>query len=683
MRIIFFVLIYCLYGIRLIAQCYYYELYPSKNRVNDLFGANIVTLNEAAEFVAIGITESALNDVTFYVNEINECGDTLWQQVYDFYPVGGEDPRSAIINQIGNIIIQGTVFDTIEGARDNFILEIDTNGFVVYYKRIDAGFNDMGWDIKQTSDKGYVIGGMYWSTGGLFLVKVDSIGNVLWQKDYELNRVNMLQSIDVTTDGGFVLGGYYYNPNYTNTNFFLIKTDSLGNQLWSKQYGLSSFDETRGYTIATLDGGFLLAGYKVPYPGNSFSKQQPYLVKTDKDGIVEWDSAYTYTPGFHGQFKMVKQLADSSFVLGGYIPDISHPNAPPNVGLYKIDKNGIRLWYRSYSYYGGRTEDYAEDMTIAANGDVAITGYIIPVFVAPYNDMFVLKTDSCGYLENPNIHAAFIFSLDTASQTVTFINRSTEYCTSLWYFGDGDSAYQRNIAHTYPNAGVYSVTLIVRAGNSTDTLTQQITIGTPDSCGYFNNPVINAAFSYGFGAPFTVTFTNESSGYCTLIWHFGDGDSSLQQNPVHTYSDTGTYTITLIVIAGSSSDTVQQEITITKPVGIQIIRHPEIAIYPNPATETIYIAIPATHYPVLITVTDISGKLAQQFATANPRPSESVPCRTSFGGQTTNDKLEQSGNPATAGRQTVFSTQHLAKGLYFVRVELENGKTLVRKVVIQ
>ncbi|HYD90303.1 MAG TPA: T9SS type A sorting domain-containing protein, partial [Flavobacterium sp.] len=113
----------------------------------------------------------------------------------------------------------------------------------------------------------------------------------------------------------------------------------------------------------------------------------------------------------------------------------------------------------------------------------------------------------------------------------------------------------------------------------------------PDSCGYFNNPAIGAAFTFTMDTTSnTVSFTNQSTGFCTAMWHFGDGDSSSSQTPTHTYADSGTYTVMLIVRAGISSDTISMQITIAGPVGITAIKDKNgISLYPNPAASTLTI----------------------------------------------------------------------------------------------
>lgn len=62
-----------------------------------------------------------------------------------------------------------------------------------------------------------------------------------------------------------------------------------------------------------------------------------------------------------------------------------------------------------------------------------------------------------------------------------------------------------------------------------------------------------------------VTFTNASQNYTSLEWDFGDGDTSTDENPVHTYAEVGVYTVTLKAISSSSNDESSQEITVADP----------------------------------------------------------------------------------------------------------------------
>ncbi len=110
-----------------------------------------------------------------------------------------------------------------------------------------------------------------------------------------------------------------------------------------------------------------------------------------------------------------------------------------------------------------------------------------------------------------------------------------------WNFGDGiTSQAQFPQAHTYSTWGNFTITLVVSTGNCSDTATQQISILPP----------LPTADFIGSGegcAPYTVSFTNRSLLAQGYQWQFGDGASSIAENPVHEYHAPGTYTVTLTV----------------------------------------------------------------------------------------------------------------------------------------
>ncbi|MCC4769883.1 PKD domain-containing protein [Methanosarcina sp. DH2] len=152
-----------------------------------------------------------------------------------------------------------------------------------------------------------------------------------------------------------------------------------------------------------------------------------------------------------------------------------------------------------------------------------------------------------------------------APLSVTFTDSSSGSPTTWsWNFGDGTSSTQKSPTHTYSTAGNYTVTLTVTnaAGSNTATKSSYISVGTTAQ-----KPVMNYWGTPRSGsAPLTVTFKDNSSGSPTAWnWSFGDGTYSTVQNPKHTYSAAGTYTIALTATnaAGSTTSTKYNYITVT------------------------------------------------------------------------------------------------------------------------
>jgi len=127
---------------------------------------------------------------------------------------------------------------------------------------------------------------------------------------------------------------------------------------------------------------------------------------------------------------------------------------------------------------------------------------------------------------------------------VQFTDTSTGAPTSwLWNFGDGSSSDQRNPTYTYRSPGVYSVSLTVRNqyGTSQKTETGFISAGTLPAAQFTALPATGPL-------PLVVQFTDLSSGMPTAYaWDFGDGSTSSEKNPIHTYTKAGNYDVTLTV----------------------------------------------------------------------------------------------------------------------------------------
>ena len=150
----------------------------------------------------------------------------------------------------------------------------------------------------------------------------------------------------------------------------------------------------------------------------------------------------------------------------------------------------------------------------------------------------------------------------TVPLSVQFIDES-QYAESVeWDFGDGDSSTDRNPAHTYSESGLYTVSLTA-IGNRTSvvkTVNDFINVTIPPLPNFSVN-IIEGTF------PLAVQFSDNSSYTESVKWNFGDGDSSTERNPVHTYSEAGLYSVSLIATGNGTSvtKTVDDFINVTAP----------------------------------------------------------------------------------------------------------------------
>ena len=150
---------------------------------------------------------------------------------------------------------------------------------IEWQNTIGGNYTDQLYSIQQTTDGGYILGG--WSEsyisgdktensfGGsdYWVVKLDSIGNIQWQNTIGGNSGDGLYSVQQTTDGGYILGGVSTsNISGDKTensqgyiDYWVVKLDASGNIQWQNTIGGNSDDYLTSIQ-QTTDGGYILGG---------------------------------------------------------------------------------------------------------------------------------------------------------------------------------------------------------------------------------------------------------------------------------------------------------------------------------------------------------------------------------------------------------------------------------------
>ncbi|MEM6698702.1 MAG: PKD domain-containing protein, partial [Bacteroidota bacterium] len=145
-----------------------------------------------------------------------------------------------------------------------------------------------------------------------------------------------------------------------------------------------------------------------------------------------------------------------------------------------------------------------------------------------------------------------------APLVVNFENQSSENTASFeWFFPNGMPATSTDLnpSVTYEIGGIHDVILIATNELGSDTITQEAVV--------FVRALPNANFiEESLNDDFTVELTNTSTDGESFVWDFGDGNSSTEINPMHTYDAIGTYTITLTAMNDCGESTVMREIAV-------------------------------------------------------------------------------------------------------------------------
>ena len=148
--------------------------------------------------------------------------------------------------------------------------------------------------------------------------------------------------------------------------------------------------------------------------------------------------------------------------------------------------------------------------------------------------------------------AAFTFAGDSLTPLkVVFTNTTTTATSYAWDFGDNQTSTDKSPSHTYTAAGIYTVKLTSTNDGQTNSTTKTITLPT-------------AQFSFtgtGIQVPCQVTFTNSSTNATSYLWDFGDGQTSTEKSPVHTYTKGANFNVKLTTKSSSGFSSVTQQVT--------------------------------------------------------------------------------------------------------------------------
>lgn len=172
----------------------------------------------------------------------------------------------------------------------------------------------------------------------------------------------------------------------------------------------------------------------------------------------------------------------------------------------------------------------------------------------------MIRTNYITVFQDPVVDIATDTTQGCAPVSINFTDNSTPgsapIVTWIWDFGDGNTSLLQHPSHNYINPGNYSVTLSLVDSNGCNenrTYTNHIRVGSIPVAD-FGSDVNSSCFP-----PLTVNFADSSTGSSALTytWDFGDGNTSTNQNPSHTYLALGVYDVSLHVTdATGCSDSV-------------------------------------------------------------------------------------------------------------------------------
>lgn len=304
-----------------------------------------------------------------------------------------------------------------------FSLVVSVDAASMWSKTYGGADSEWACSLIATADGGYAIAGTwnYLSTyifnqftgGDFWLVKTDALGNIQWNRTYGGAGNDVTCSVVATSDGGYAIAGTWNCTGYYGLGYYgedwLVKTDALGNMLWNQTYGetgenMGEYAEYANSLVATSDGGYALAG-TVNNWGIS------WLMKTDVSGNLQWNRTYD---------DAAYDTASSSIVTSGGGYTIASFTAQ-HIWLAKTDALGNIQWNQTIT---GETGHASSNMIVGSLVTTSDGGYAL---AAGSEDFWLVKTDSIGVV--PEFSSWLIPSLLLVVTTFIIIRKKRLFCT--------------------------------------------------------------------------------------------------------------------------------------------------------------------------------------------------------------------------------------------------------------
>ena len=345
-------------------------------------------------------TENSQGGEDIWLIKVDVSGNILWQKTMggsgqDFlFSVKQTTDGGYIVGGSSDSNISGDKTENSRGGFDFWILKLDVSGNITWQKTYGGNQPEFDVHVFQTADGGYFAAG--YSDSGIsgdktdpsygqrdyWALKLDNSGSIVWQKTLGGSLVDRVQMAIPTSDGSYLLGGLSNSgisgtkteSNRGGSDYWIVKLDPNGNQLWDKTYGGNTLEVLKDM-VQTADGGYLVGGYSAS--GISGDKTESsrgledyWVLKLNSDGSLVWQK--TLGGSMVDYLRDLKQLADGSYLVAGYSESgVSGDKTHASKGMYDmwlvhLDADGILMNQNSL---GGSKDESGPYVLPLSNGE--------------------------------------------------------------------------------------------------------------------------------------------------------------------------------------------------------------------------------------------------------------------------------------------------------------------------
>jgi len=261
---------------------YFDSLYDGGLNVNELVNSQAIVEFDTGIYSVIATTVNPFTVGQLNYFETADDGHRIKELLIE-NEIPGQHYSTNLIILSDSIAIAASYFIDTTDQQQHSITQFNRQTGEVIWRRYYGSLlrNDYTSHFIKTFDGGYALTGQSVDSvdAQIHLIKTDNLGNQQWENYYGGVGYESSRSLIQTPDSGFMLLGWTQSFGPGQKAFFLIKTDSLGNQQWQAAYG--GGDVSVGWGIIHLsDGNYLLTG--------GFGNGDAKLIKINNSGGVIW-----------------------------------------------------------------------------------------------------------------------------------------------------------------------------------------------------------------------------------------------------------------------------------------------------------------------------------------------------------------------------------------------------------
>ncbi len=589
------------------------------------------------------------NGFDFWIVKLHADGTIAWQNTIggtndDYLYVVKQTPDGGYI--CGGYSASGISGDKTEasmGGKDYWIIKLDALGAIVWQNTIGGSLDDILYDITNTSDGGYLLGGYSYSsisgdktenntgaftTSDYWVIKLNGDGTIAWQNTIGGTSQDYLYKVITLADGGFLLGGTSYSglngdkteASMGGADYWIIKINSTGSIVWQNGIGGSSNDNFRSFDLTT-DGGYIVAGdsrslfsgdkTETTYDNVTFYSDF-WILKLNSTGGIVWQNDIGSDRDDYPND--IVQTADGGyFIAGNSVSTALGDKTEGVIGggtifydfwVMQLNADGTIAWQNTI---GGTNYDAPYDTDVTADGGVILGGHSYSGISgdkteanmgASYGDYWVFKLEStcvpiaevcnsidddCDGLVDDSITVTISIAADgptTFCQGSNVVLTATHNGTSLQWKKNGVTiAGATSTNYTATQTGSYACTTTSACGTATSSAIAVTVNKNPKATIVAGGPT---TFCVGS----SVILSEAPSAGCTYQWYKGASAIPGATGLTYTASTPGNYKCRVTKTAtGCFKNSNAIAVSVPCKEGEVLTENTEVNIYPNPASD--------------------------------------------------------------------------------------------------